>query len=260
MPSILDLSTELKLEIIEHLYNGVDKQGPSIFPSDTNDTLNLGRCCKAFRTLTAPFVYRHVQLRNNAKSGEAIRAVASGPYAEMVRELHFKCITALEDSEGFSGDQNAAHFEFSEEDFPNSVEEILSHLENFPNLETLSVQFMFGETDREDEEAFTSGFYTFDTENPYAEPGETEGDNKQAWKVVMAKAYAAISRNIGHKPKAFEMRNVVPSGVGTWDTEEFSDFLGSLEKFKISLCGGENGAGWCINTLPAYSKDAFLKL
>jgi hypothetical protein len=156
MPSLLDLSAELQVAIIEHLDTPTTKCDPPaayFVPRTSKDLASLSSCCRTFHGLVAPALLRNVLLRTDDKSGKSLQAVGKSPgTAGLVRELNFEArITVEEDYDEL--------MPLSEEDFPSSVEDVLSHLERFPNLEFLSVQFKLGEgesMESDDEEASTS--------------------------------------------------------------------------------------------------------
>jgi hypothetical protein len=141
MPSLLDLSAELKIMIVHALNLPArpaddDFITPS-FQTPSQDIINLGRCCKTLREITATKLYSRLRLRNNDKSGLSILAVAASPWAHLVRELHFEGVTTVDAAP-------------SDKDLPASVSIAPSALELFPRLDTLTVRFMFGETGEED--------------------------------------------------------------------------------------------------------------
>jgi hypothetical protein len=140
MPSLIDLSAELKIMIVQSLdlpdlpaRTGDDDFYTTIpfFRITSQDIINLGCCCKILREITATKLYSRLRLRNSDKSGQSILAVADSPWAHLVRELHFEGVTTVDAA---PSDQN----------FPASVRKVLSDLKLFPKLDALSVRFMFG--------------------------------------------------------------------------------------------------------------------
>lgn len=166
MPSLLDLSAELQLLIIEYLDTPTTLCVPPaayFAPRTSRDIASLSSSCRTFRKLSAPTLFRNICLRNDDKSGKSLQAVGKSPWtAAFVRELNFEAQITL-DEEWEEANP------LSEQDFPPSVEEVLSHLERFPRLELLSVQFKCGETEALDEDAVTSNKYNIwiDTPDPF---------------------------------------------------------------------------------------------
>ena len=62
-----------------------------LLASESADTVrNLSCVCSSYRDLLAPHVFKAIVLANNSKSGDSISAVATGRYAQHVRELHYR--------------------------------------------------------------------------------------------------------------------------------------------------------------------------
>lgn len=254
MPSISDLSAELKLAIIESLdasdasdASNETLDDPSIVPFcplPNQDLINLCCCCKTLRNLAAPKLFLRLRLQNTNKSGKSLLALADSTWADRVQELHFEGRSELEEDDPDDP---------TEGDLPAPVQEVLSHLERFPQLATLSVRFVFGDTPNEDYEAVANSFYVFDDYARFRDGDELRKLEKTVgWKDLMAKTYTAIARNEHGSPATLELLEVVPAGISPWTTEAWATFLGSVKKFKLSLYNYENGAGWCCNTSDSY--------
>ena len=146
-------------------------------------------------------------------------------------------------SEDDSGDE-------SEQDVPGTVfsdatREILSKVREFSNLERLVVEFDW------DENQLERAFYHFEKTEDHGQIEMIERED--AWRALMAKTYAAIGTNQGvSKIKSLEMKDVLAKVPSSWGSGGFKAFLGSIEEFKISIRGMDNGAGWCLNTCDGY--------
>ncbi|KAF2249369.1 hypothetical protein BU26DRAFT_551121 [Trematosphaeria pertusa] len=141
------------------------------------------------------------------------------------------------------GSENKAYLP-APSDFPSVVEDTLSNLPRFPKLERLSVEFPFGD------EAITNGFYHAEAPE---EPAQIEEREQRAgWRALMRNTYAAISSNGPGVVKGLSLRNIVAKESMAWITPGWRGFLGGLERFELSLRGGENGAGWCMSTNEGY--------
>jgi hypothetical protein len=238
MPSLLDLSAELQLLIIEYLDTPTTPCVPPaayFAPRASRDIASLSSSCRTFRKLSAPGLFRNICLRNDDKSGKSLQAVGKSPWtASFVRELNFEARINLDE---VWEEPNP----LSDQDFSPSVEEVLSHLERFPRLECLSVQFKCGETESLDRDAVTSNLYEIWSEAPdpfrdFAALKLEEG--KSDWRAMMARTYDAISSS--KRPSTLttlELRDVLPSGVSSFTTEDWQAFLKTLKAFRLSLHG-----------------------
>lgn len=241
MPSLLDLSTELLLEIIAHIESsssGVPEAIPAAYyePLTNQAIVHLSRCCKTLREVVAPTLFCKLRLRNNVKSGRSVQAVASSPWASRVQELHFEALMTI----GVDADNNE-DVDLHRGDYPSSVHEILSHLEQFPRLETLTVRFTLGNTQEADQRAVKSAFLIWldlHDRDPLWKPDELlQLEGKAAWRALMAKTYDAISNSaLPQTFSTFEMRDVLPAGVSTFTTEAWQSFSRSLKTFRFHLC------------------------
>lgn len=221
MPSLLDLSTELLLEIFEHIETSRDvtETLPAAYyePLTNQAIVNLSRCCKTLRELVAPILFRKICLRNNDKNGRSIQAVASSPWAGRVQELHFEALMTIDVD--FDLEEG---IDPSRGDYPYSVNDVLSHLERFPHLETLSVRFALGNTQEADQRAAESAFlvWLYDHDPLWESEELLQLEEKAAWRALMAKTYIAISTSaLPQTFTTFEMRDVLPAGVSAFMTE-----------------------------------------
>ena len=252
MPSLLDLSAELQVAIIEYLDTPATRRDPPaayFAPRTSRDVANLSACCRFLRRLAAPTLYRKIHLRSTDKSGKSLQAVGdSARTAGLVRELNFEAIMTIDDD----WDDRLT---LSEEDFPASTVDVLTHLKRFPNLEVLSVQFKLGETEGEDFEGALSAFEQW--RNDAGPPRDLNAlkrlEETAEWRAVMAKTYDSIADS--ERPSTLttlELRNLLPSGVSSFNTEPWQAFLRTLKTFRISLHGHEGGCGSSLSTAWGY--------
>ncbi|KAF2472374.1 uncharacterized protein BDR25DRAFT_302595 [Lindgomyces ingoldianus] len=232
MPSLLDLSAELKLTVVKHL--GSERN---------NDILSISRTCQVLRELVAPSLFKNIVLRNNEKSGNSVKEIRSGSYKDFVRAIHYEGMIRVLDGWTLHNADDQAE-EPKEEHFPKCVEDILSNLSRFPKLEKLVVEFPC------DDDDLARGFYNFDEEESYEQAVEVESE--EAWRALMAKSYEAVGRNSQHSIKTLELRGLVARQASSWNGQGFRNFLGGMESFIISIKGGNNDVGWCVNTLQGY--------
>ena len=263
MASLMSLSTELKLIIIEcleagggsfekdekderfELWKAQEDDWPRVLPTTNMDILNLSCANRLFRKLTVPFLFKTVILRNTEASARSLQTLATGPYASLVKRIEY---LARVDLPGcypeFRRDKDVDSFAPKAEDFPAELEDILANLNRFENLNTVGVEFPW------DEFQYLGGWF-------FEEFGRTESlqaECEEGWRDLMAKSYTALTKNDVGIVKKLALRNVVPQEVNIWRSDEWHRFLGELEGFEISLRGGNNGAGWCISLLDCYAR------
>ncbi|KAL9126628.1 MAG: hypothetical protein Q9217_004348 [Psora testacea] len=231
------LSTELQLAVIECL--------------DPVALRNWSSTCSSYRALLAPYIFKVITLRNTERSALSVDAVANSRYVTYVEGLHY-IATAPGDS-GNDNDEGVGVLSEEGESvpsekgesvpntipvFPGIVHKVLSNLESFLSLHTLSIDFAFD-------------FEVIDWNEESAEP-INEAEETEGWRAVMAKTFAALLENTYLCIKALEIRQLPSTEVSTFRTDRFHDFLGTLERFDLSIHGSENAAGWNINTLDRY--------
>jgi hypothetical protein len=239
MPSLLDLSAELLLLIIEHLDTpATSYRFPAVYfaPRTSRDVASFSSCCRALRRLTAPTLYRNIRLRNDDKSGKSLQAVGRSSWAaNLVRELNFEADITLRY-------EREEHLPLHAKVLSHSVRDVLSHLERFPGLEILSVQFRCGETQELDEQAagdmLPIWYQGPDSFRDFSALKQLE--KKSDWRAPMANTYDAVSRS--KRPSTLttlELRNLLPSGVSSFTTEAWQAFLRSLEVFRLAMHGSD---------------------
>jgi hypothetical protein len=254
MPSLLDLSAELQVAIIEYLDTPATRCDPPaayFAPRTSRDIANLSSSCRTFHKLAAPTLHRNIYLRTDDKSGKSLQAVSNSPRASaFVRELNVEANITVED------DYDEL-MPLSEEDFPSSVEDVLSHLERFPNLEFLSVQFKLGDTMQWDElEAESSCEMWQGLPDPYRDFEQLKWKEERAeFRAVMARTYDAIA--CSERPGSLttlELRNLLPAGVSSFNTEPWQAFLGTLKTFRLSMHEHAGGGESSLSTAWGYTE------
>lgn len=245
---MVDLSAELHLKIIEDLlqdnqcqdkdtkaHNGNTRSRQGTVPIH-RDLLSWSCASLYFRDLLAPYIFKSIELCNGEKSGTSLIALAKSRHKEYVKELHF--------IGSAPGDAKIEEDAFSDTVaiFPGSVDTILSDLQQFPNLETLSIEFAYHFDDHKE---WDEGLDFGAQEETDEEVRDAEEDI--AWRALMAKTYEALTRNTDLHLKALEIRQLVPKRVSTFSSQPFRDLLSHVERFRLSIYGQDNGAAWNIN-------------
>ncbi|ORY17064.1 hypothetical protein BCR34DRAFT_597156 [Clohesyomyces aquaticus] len=259
MPSLSDLSAELKLAIIEQLEpleeilvaeerQEKEEAEQGIEEGDRSRNwplLNLSCTCKLLRILCAPYVFKWLVLADNEKSATSIQAVGKNiAYAECVRSLRFKT----------NAGANTSRWRVPSEDDPKKdltpcVESVLGGLKVFPNLEHLGIRLLVDTSDWE--------MYPDSDEDDWDDWACVKAaEANEPWRALMQRTYAAIARNHDHGAlKHLEIVDMVAKPVSSWEGDGFKELLQKLESFTVSLMGGDNGAGWCMNTNEWYTTN-----
>jgi len=244
--SLLGLATELQQAIIQQLDRTADQAA-----------LRSWSCtCSFYRSLIAPHLFQSIVLRNYEKNASSVQLLANSQYRGYVEELHYiaagECTDDNEDSwKYWTGETrgkfgNPAAVTSPEKVFPDVVHTVLSDLTCFPHLKTLSIEFPVN-FKRGDWSVYWAMFDEEETQDEVQTAEENEG-----WRALMAKTFDALSLNGKPSIKALEIRKLYPLEVSTFRSEAFHDFLGTLDRFDLSLFGGNNGAGWGINCPDGY--------
>jgi hypothetical protein len=187
-----------------------------------------------------PTIYKDIVLRNNAESATRVASIIS-KYAHHAERLYFVGSAPGDKDDDFSD---------TEKVFPDEVANILSDLSKFPNLQSLGVEFELGidENGEMSSNHWENDFYMFGDEE--SEQDVVTAEANEGWRAMMAKTFNALARN--ERLEELEIRNLVPKTVSAWSTDAFQNLLGTLDRFRISLWGADNGAGWRTNTLDSY--------
>lgn len=249
--SLTSLATELQQAIIQQLDRTTDLAA-----------LRSWSCtCSFYRHLLAPYLFRSIVLRNYETNASSVHLLSNSQYKGCVEELHYTAAGECTDDHDFkwkywTGETrgefgNSDAVTGPEEVFHDIVHTVLSDLRCFPRLKTLSIEFPVN---------FRRGGWSmywemFDEEETQAEIQSAE--ENEGWRALMAKTFDALSLNDKASVKALEIRELYPLEVSTFHSEAFHDFLGTLERFDLSLFGGDNGAGWCINCSNGYLEFVF---
>lgn len=215
-PHLLDLHTELQLEIVSHLKNT---------PTWQRDLLNWSSVSSNFRSLLAPYVFTQITLCNTEKSGASVDLIAKSNYRQYVRKLSFQGMAPGDEEEGFSDVDGI---------FPPVVESVLSDLSCFPALETVVIHF-----DLKFDRGWEEGFMLFqDLESPAQ---RLELEKTEAWRALNTKTYAALARNIKPGFKHLTLQNLLPLEASSFSTPEFRTLLSNMTKFDFSVWWDQTG-------------------
>ncbi|MCJ1247481.1 hypothetical protein MMC30_004695 [Trapelia coarctata] len=243
---LIGLATELQHAIIQQL----DRTG------DQASLRSWSCTCAFYRSLLAPYLYKRIVLRNYEKSASSVHALANSQFKGCIDEINYTAegeCTDVDNWQYWTGETrgdfgNPEAVTDPEEVFPDTVHTLLSDLQRFPRLKTLSIEFPVNFKRKNWGFAFYSEMFDEEeTEDEIQSAEENEG-----WRALMAKTFTALSLNDKPSIKTLEIKKLYPFEISTFRSETFHDFLGPLDRFDLSLFGGENGAGWCINCSNGY--------
>ena len=132
--------------------------------------------------------------------------------------------------------------------FPTVVHTTLSSLQCFPNLETVILEFPFK-------------WNNFEDPRDSLDEAETAeqvrvAEERNGWRTLMAQSFNALADNNKIGFQHLELRQLAPYEVSTFNSEKFHKLLNAVKRFSLSLRGWENGAGWNLNTMPAFGNFA----
>ena len=268
---LVDLSDELHLKIIHQLlkhdqllhdksmepdpYEGRQDRDDDF--QYRRDLMNWSSTSRYFRNLLAPTIFRNIKLRNDEKSGASVDALLKSPYGDLVKEIYFlgSIPPGMADSHDDNGDDeplpegfHEVSDEASEEEdepvtvtLPPVVDNLLSDLDQFSHLESLSIGFTYPYDSTFGEYYDAEGI--MDNENPEA---------ARAFKALITTTYKTLFRNKVPQLRAVEIRKFVWTFTEPYESQTFHDFLSHVKHFSLSVRGGDNGAGWCVNTCDGY--------
>ena len=263
--SLVDLSDELHLKIIQELLDhdqllhekSLPKGGERDFRDRDEefqyhgDLMNWSCTSLYFRNLLAPYIFTSIKLRNDEKSGASVDALLKGRHGALVKEIHFLGTipprTANPDDGGEVDDalaegSNNKSYEAGKEigksvtiTLPPVVDDILSDMRQFSNLESLSIGFTYPFDNNFDE--------YYDTETPERSGNPEAARNLHA---LMTKTYDTLLRNKDFQLRAVEIRKFVGFFAEPYESQRFHDFLSHVEHFTISVREGDVGVGWYV--------------
>lgn len=126
--------------------------------------------------------------------------------------------------------------------FPPAVDSILSGLNEFPCLDTLSLGFAWpGDSDPVDEYKAKD----------HSERNQHE-DDVCAWEAMIEKTMELLVGDSVPRLKSLEIRNLVWTFVEPYETPNFRTLLKQLECFSISLRGGNGDTYGHVDFFPGY--------
>ena len=265
--SLVDLSDELHLKIIQELLEhdqllhekSLPKEGEQDYRDRDDefqyhgDLMSWSSTSLYFRNLLAPYIFTSIKLRNDEKSGASVDALWKGRHGALVKEIYFLGTipprTANQDDNVRDDDALAEESHEDEKEIgksvtitlPPVVDDILSDLHRFSNLESLSIGFTY---------PYESGLDEY-----YDNEGLEMSGNAEAARdlhALMTKTYNTLLRNKELQLRAVEIRKFVGTFTEPYESQRFHDFLSHVEHFTLSVRGGNNGACWCVNTCDEY--------
>ena len=239
---LLNLSFELYLIVIKELlrdeYIGAYASGGITNDDNHDDDLNekhnkeikfphdlISWSCTSsyFRNLLAPHIFKTVTLRNDQKSGSSLNALAKSAHKAHVKELYFI---------GFVDRSEEAAFPDTERIFPRSVDALLGDLQQFQNLQKLSIRFLV-------DHFLGAGLDSHEAETPEQ---VLAAEASKPWRALMAMTYSALTRNRSPGFKHFEISQLIWRKVSTFSDSAFHKLLSCFEQLTLSIHDLDIGA------------------
>ena len=217
------------------------------------DLMNWSCTSRYFRNLLAPYIFKNIKLRNDEKSGASVAALLKGPHGDLVKEIYFlgNIPDTYDDNEhdeplpeGFHKISDEAEEEEEESvtiTLPPVVDRLLSDLDQFSNLDSLSIGF------------------TYPYDNPFDEYYDAEGidanenpEAARAFKALITTTYETLLRKKVPQLRVLEIRKFVWTFTEPYESQTFHECLSHVKHFSLSVRGGDNSAGWGVNTCDGY--------
>ena len=186
-------------------------------------------------------------------------ALRKGRYGALVKEIYFLGTippkTAHPDGNAKDDDALAEGFRMKSREaekeigksvtitLPPVVDDILSDLHRFSNLESLSIGFTY---------PYNSVFDEY-SDNKGLEIGANL-EPARSLHALMTKTYDTLLRNKNLQLRAVEIRNSVGFFTDPYESQRFHDFLSHVEHFTLSVRGGDSRAGWGVDRGNEYLK------
>ncbi|KAJ4328807.1 hypothetical protein N0V84_000817 [Fusarium piperis] len=122
-------------------------------------------------------------------------------------------------------------------------------------LHTMGVENFEVEADWDDNDLCDSGMYFCSYGEDWDEVKKKE--EKYTWRAALRDMWHDVASL--SKAQHLEVFDFLPRKSSSWTLPEWSSFLGRLTELTLYPYGGENGAGWYVNTLPGFN-DFFEEL
>lgn len=244
--NLLNLPAEVHLEIIKELlqdenidthtnHGQRDENGFSEKHEKPvkiyRDLINWSCTCSYFRSLLAPNIFKTTKLVNDEKSGSSLIAVAKGPHTIHVKELYF-IGSVLRRPHIRVAPSNSGGI------LPYNVDTLLRDLQQFPNLEKLSIEI---DNKPAIYKCGCCGHSLHETAIGTAR-----------WYALLFRTYSALTQNKSPRFKHLEIRQLVWKEINIFRHAAFHDFLGHFEQFTLSIFSPEPINGKTSDTSNEY--------
>ena len=264
--SLVDLSDELHLNIIRELLKHDEllhrkslEPDPHQGHQDRDDEfqyhpnlMNWSCTSSYFRNLLSPYIFKSIKLRSDEKSGASVDALLKSSHGDLVKEIYFLGAIPSDTADREDDNEPLAEGFYKESDeageeesntitLPPVVNALLSDLHQFSNLESLSIGFTYPHNDPFDEYYEVEGHVTKEDLEPV-----------RSLRALMTTTYSTLLRNKVPQLRAVEIRKFLWTFTEPYESQSFHDFLSHVEHFSLTVRGGDNGVGWCVNTCDGY--------
>ncbi|KAK1234135.1 hypothetical protein PQX77_002663, partial [Marasmius sp. AFHP31] len=238
-----------------------------------NSRLALASTGSNLRSSLAPLIFQALKITSDG--GREFEQLVD-KYGSVVTKLHF--VASMPNgrpSDALALTDNGAHEQGDPSSPKNSAgtgdaQSFMTTLardaltgKSLPNLTTVHLSFDFDfDTDLLDNEERDGNIWddpntiTDDSNSIYVfTDSETAEDvpMKEArypWRAMMAQTWSALCQN--KSITKLVVSNLIPKKTTAFDLDDWRNFLGRLETLELRMWGGDNGAGWEVNTLEGY--------
>ncbi|KAK1224896.1 hypothetical protein PQX77_012173 [Marasmius sp. AFHP31] len=234
--------------------------------------LALASTTSNLRSSLAPFIFNSVKITSNTQGGQDLERLAD-KYGSFTTRLHFVASmpngtpsdvlapagNGVPDQDDPSSRDGADTSSATQRYITDLAHNVLTG-KLLPNVTTLCLSFDFDfDTNGEEQDGNVwddSNWITDDSTSIYVFTDAEAADDvktkeaKYPWRALMAQTWSALCQN--NSITKLIVHDLIPRKTTTFDSDDWRDFLGRLDTLELRMWGGDNGAGWEVNTLEGY--------
>ncbi|KAJ4304528.1 hypothetical protein N0V90_000054 [Kalmusia sp. IMI 367209] len=100
--------------------------------------------------------------------------------------------------------------------------------------------------------SFGEDFDVYHVENVESREDILKNEAELGWRAMMRDTYVAIARNHPWRLRSLEIKNMITKECSSWDTDVWREVLRNLESFSVRFHPGDNRVGLSIGTFDGY--------